>query len=502
MSITKHGNHRDFVRRAAMAAAVFVALLAAGCEDLMTPVVLEDVRLASLPERTLTILAPSNGTSTPVGAIRIKDGEPFQVSATPNVTFAFDFWMVSAGEGTPTFDDDRAATTTVRLSGGDATIVAMFNDTQDPTGTISIPDMTNIGGTNYLKTKAITVNLIYNDNATVSGMRLSETSFAEGTSTGLWVTPNATTTYTFASDGAKTLYVRFQDNDGNESNIYSATVKIDSTAPAPTTYQVDQISPAALNPLYVTNSTTNLQLSYAAGDGTGSGVAKVYFSRSSTKPATALVDPYQAGTTTYGPWRLDPTYDIMGYYTVYFWFEDKLGNVSGPFSDTVRYDDKWEGYNGNNTIDATSGATIIIDGTSGYGVTKSLLNIYSPSNGYGYLNDADWYKWGFTVHDSYFDYPAQIVLSVNAIITVNGDFPLVSFYDSDGNDVTPDGVTYNIGARTVTYDFTSLPYVDTGGYHYYFYAAVERASAPPYVTFPYSPPNYNLTWNFDETGGM
>jgi hypothetical protein len=496
----KDGMNMKAKNRVGLVSAVLLGFLFFGCEDLITPMVKEDVRLAELPERTLTILTPSNGSCTPVGVIKVKDGEPLNLVATANTNFVFDFWQVTTGATYVNFGDDHAASTDIRLSGGNATISATFADTQVPTGNITIPDKILVDGTYYLKTKAITVNLSYNDNVGVTQMKLAESTFATGTPTG-WVAANTSTTYTFASDGVKTLYVRFKDGDGNESSVYSAGVKIDSTGPVPTKYQVDQISPAASNPLYVTSYTSsNLQLTYLAGDGTGSGVAKVYFSNNSSKPGAAQVDPYIASPPPYA-WTIS-AYDMRLYYTVYFWFEDKLGNLSGPFTDNVRYDDKWEGYNGNNTIDATSGATIIVDGTSGYGTTKSLLNIYSPSYGYAYLNDADWYKWGFTVHDPGYDYPAQIVLYINAIITANGDFPLVSFYDSDGNDVTPDNVTYNIGARTVTYDFTSLPYVDTGGYEYYFYAAVERASAPPYLTYPSYPPNYNLTWYFNESGGM
>lgn len=483
---------------AALAAVLVLGTFLVACEDTITAQVKTEVRIAALPDRTLTILTPSNGTSTPVGVITVKDGESYDLVAAPYSNFLFDFWQVSTGASFVSFEDDHASTTSVRLSGGNATIVAVFADIQVPMGTIAVEPKIQVGGDFYVKTKTPSITLTATDNVGVTEMKLAESSFATGTPTG-WIPYNSSTTYSFTSDGSKTLYVRFKDGDNNESSLYSTQIKVDSTPPVPTKHQVDQISPAISAPLYVPTYNTNLQLTYAANDA-GSGVAKVYFSNTSSKPAIAQIDPYAATPVPY-LWSLN-FYDQKGYYKVYFWFEDKVGNVSPtPYTYDIRYDDKWEGRTGNTTwsdiiVDGTSGATIGIDplyGTS-YGTTYTLAGVYSGSYGSPYLVDSDYYKWGFAAHDSGMEYPATVVLTMNAIINVIGDFPLVSFYDQNGDDVFPDVETPDIPNKKITYVFNALPYINTSGHPYYFYMYVGRPTAAPYS----NPANYNVSFHFDE----
>ncbi len=121
------------------------------CEDTLTSVIREDVRVAQLPERSLTVLLPSNGSVVPQGTITVKDGEPLNVAATPNGGFTFFNWVLIGGSGTATFDDVNAASTTVRVTGGDAIIqpqisntpldLTMQNDghgTTNPSGTVQV----------------------------------------------------------------------------------------------------------------------------------------------------------------------------------------------------------------------------------------------------------------------------------------------------------------------------------------------------------------------------
>jgi hypothetical protein len=99
------------------------------CEDTLTSLIQEDVRIASLPDRTLTILLPSDGSVVPQGTITVKDGEPLNVAATPNSGFSFYNWVFIGGAGTVTFDDVNAASTTVSVSGGDAIIQPQISST-------------------------------------------------------------------------------------------------------------------------------------------------------------------------------------------------------------------------------------------------------------------------------------------------------------------------------------------------------------------------------------
>lgn len=122
----KKGTVMTIRRLALISMALLVAL--AGCEDTLTPLVREDVRLARLPDRILTILPPANGSVTPVGTLTIKDNEPLGVAATPNGGYIFVNWVQTAGAGTAAFANADAATTSVRLTGGDATIQPVISD--------------------------------------------------------------------------------------------------------------------------------------------------------------------------------------------------------------------------------------------------------------------------------------------------------------------------------------------------------------------------------------
>lgn len=100
------------------------------CEDPITAIATEDVRLASLPDRVLIIQAPADGTVSPsAGTYTMKDGEPLEISATANSGYSFLFWEKIAGSGTVVFDDETAASTKAHLSGGDATIRPRVDDT-------------------------------------------------------------------------------------------------------------------------------------------------------------------------------------------------------------------------------------------------------------------------------------------------------------------------------------------------------------------------------------
>lgn len=122
----KKGTERTWAL--AFLAALLAALLAAGCEDTMTEKLKEEVRIAALPIRNLTILAPATGASlTPAaGTYMLKDGEEFAVSATMDSGYTFIQWRQTAGKGVAAFGDSGAASTTLKLTGGDATIQATF----------------------------------------------------------------------------------------------------------------------------------------------------------------------------------------------------------------------------------------------------------------------------------------------------------------------------------------------------------------------------------------
>jgi hypothetical protein len=519
---------------AAMAA---IVIILASCEDSISPDVKEGVRLAALPDRVLIIQSSPNGVVPSSGTRTIKDGEAFSLSsqanpgftfyhwekvsgsgavafadanaqnttitltggdatiraviddtsfvvtviddghgttnfsslsltkdipsagltATPSAGYAFDNWTITAGSGITFAPNAATASVTVTAGAGDATVKANFRDSQAPSGTVAIQGKQTVDGTLYNKLRAVTVNLTCADNSgNVASMKLSESSFAAGTTTG-WIAAGLSTTFTFASDGAKTLYVRFKDAAGNESLAYTDTTFVDSTGPVPTRNQVELTGSPGTYPLYVSTYNTNLQLNYLAGDA-GCGVQKVYFSNTSVRPAVAQVTSYPSTPVPY-PWTLASS--AQGYYNVYFWFEDKLGNISGPFIEPVRYDDKYEGNSGNNDIDATSGATIILDDTvASFPFNKSLTTYYTPTWGNPYLVDSDCYKWGFNPLDAAYDYPVTIVLYVNNGATTYAQMPKVAFYDHNGDPVSYTYTYPYLNNAQVRYTLT-MPYIST-----------------------------------------
>ena len=140
--------------------AIFLGLLVfagtlflTGCEDALTPVIEEEVRLATLPDYTLTILDPAVGSVTPSGDHTLKSGEGLSVSASAPGGYTFVNWEKISGSGDVAFDDQNAASTFVSLIGGSATIQPVIsntlhdltvgndgNGTTDPSGTVSVAD--------------------------------------------------------------------------------------------------------------------------------------------------------------------------------------------------------------------------------------------------------------------------------------------------------------------------------------------------------------------------
>ena len=454
------------------------------CEDAILSAIEEEIQLMQLADLSLTVLESQIGTVTPEGVIRIKDGDSVDLTAVPPIDFDFVRWEKVSGDGTTLFDDASSTNTAVTLSGGDATIRAVWDDVVDPTGSIAIEDKILVSGIYYRNSRTVDVTLTYDDNSgSVPRMKLSSFSFPKGTTTG-WESASASTTFAFTSDGDQTLYVRFQDESGNESNQYSTDVYIDSTPPIATLTEIVHSADPTDYREYVTGvSDSVISLVYAAND-SGAGIEKVYFSNSTSRPALPQINPYTEPHAPY-PWEL--TIYIQNYkdYSVYFWFEDKLGNISAtPYVDTVRYDDYYEGPDGNNSIDAVSGATLIMDNSS---VWEDRLIVFG-GEGAARLLDADYYKFGF----DFSDFEASIKLDLNTI----GPNPRVTFFDHNRDVITPTAIFDPPDYFDVQYNFT-FPYINTYGYPYYIYVRVDRSTG----TIPYTTSlSYDLAWDFNYIG--
>lgn len=464
---------------------ILMAALTA-CEDGVLTAIEDQVRDAGLADLTLTVLESNVGDVSPTGTIRIKDGDTVELTAVPPIDFDFVRWEQVNGSGSTRFANASATETVVTLNGGNATVRAIWDDTVDPTGSISIEDKINISGTDYRNDRTVDVSLSYDDNSgSVPAMKLSSSSFATGTTKG-WQPAGLSTTFTFNSDGAKTLYVRFRDESGNESDLYSSDVYIDTTPPSPGIFEVRHLSNTEEDRDYVTGvSSDDIAIIYRASDA-ASGVENVYFSNAPySRPSTPQVQDYVEPTSpayhSY-QWELTPYLYFYGDYTVNVWFEDKLGNISStPHQDTVRYDDPYEKRYGNGTFDAVSGATLIIEGSA----EDALLSSFT-GDGTARLKDADVFKFGFS--NPYYD--ATIKLDLN---TIDPD-PRVRFYDNNRNFISGVVKSEPTDSFEVQYDFT-LPDVTYDRY-YYIYMLVDRSSTTPYE----DDLGYNIDWFFDYWG--
>ena len=478
-------------------AALLVSVVISGCDSNFLSSIQEQVEFSRLDEYTLTVVESAVGTVTPTGTIPLKDGTSVEVQAVEAAGFPFVRWEQINGSGTAVFEDPESDVTTVTLSGGDATIQAIWDDSVDPSGSVAVESLINISGTDYRNNRTVDLTLTYTDNSgSVPWMKLSDSSFATGTTTG-WEASALSTTYMFTSDGPKTIYARFRDESGNESPLYSANVYIDTAGPTLGWFDVRETADSTSTPGtnyrdYVTGITSSdLVLLYDANDA-GSGVGSVYFSNSSTRPASPQVASYTEPTAPYA-WQIQSNnyvYQYGGDHTIYMWFEDRLGNISGPFTDTVRYDDNYETRWGNNTVDAVSGATLIMDGSA----DRSYQNLGQfTGNGSTYLIDPDVYKFGFD-GDAW---DAQITFWWNT----TGPDPRVRFYYYDWNagdvaQISPGTPVDPPGSNDAQYTF-SFPAQSLGPYqYYYFYIVIDRTTAAPYA----EEMNYLLWWEFQYVG--
>ncbi|MBD3420278.1 MAG: hypothetical protein GF398_09205 [Chitinivibrionales bacterium] len=75
---------------------------------------------------TLSVTADGNGTTTPASPASATHGIAQVITATPSIGYTFSHWTVESGSAV--FDDANAASTSVTLTNGDATILAHFTN--------------------------------------------------------------------------------------------------------------------------------------------------------------------------------------------------------------------------------------------------------------------------------------------------------------------------------------------------------------------------------------
>ena len=157
------------------------------------------------------------------------------------------------------------------------------------------------------------------DNIGVTGYLVTESATAPLATAGGW-SATATTTYTFASTGSKTLYAWAKDAAGVVSASRSAAVTVDTTKPAVTVFAI----PATATTLSVSIT------SFTATDNIG---VTGYLA---TESATA---PLATDTGWSAPAPVSYTFTSTGSKTLYAWARDTAGNVSTSRSAAVSITD-------------------------------------------------------------------------------------------------------------------------------------------------------------------
>jgi hypothetical protein len=216
-------------------------------------------------------------------------------------------YTLPVGEGPKTVYvqlKDAAGNESVAIS---ATITL---DTTLPSGTVVIS-----GGAAL--TKATTVTLtVYDGGSDATHMRFSDDSsiWSEWES----FSASATKTYTLSGgDGLKTVYVQVKDAAGNESNLFSSTITLDTTPPS---------GEAAINGGAKVTSEATVNINLTDGD---------------TEAAQMRFSSDNIIWTEWEAYKMTKAYTLPGRdgpKTVYVQFKDEAGNESTLFISTIMLD--------------------------------------------------------------------------------------------------------------------------------------------------------------------
>jgi hypothetical protein len=183
-------------------------------------------------------------------------------------------------------------------------------DSTPPTGSLTIN-----GGATYAPSAAVTLDTPATD---TGGSGMSQMRFSnDNVNWTDWEPYAATKAWTLAAgDGAKTVYVQYNDNAGYISSTYADGITLDTTAPSGTII-IDSGAAAT--------SSTSVTLTLSASDA-GSGLAQMRFSNDNVNwTAWEAYGTTKAWTITAG----------TGVRTVYVQYRDNGGAISSSFSDSI-----------------------------------------------------------------------------------------------------------------------------------------------------------------------
>ena len=159
-----------------------------------------------------------------------------------------------------------------------------------------------------------------------------------------WEDYTTSKSYTLSSgDGEKSVYVKFKDAAGNESDVESDSISLDQTPPTASTITINDGDE-------YTNS-TSVNITTLEGSDATSGIGYYYLSENDTLPSdptwVEVTDPasddFSLTTATYTLSSGD------GSKTIYAWFKDQAGNISDADDETTEN----EGISDSITLDTT-----------------------------------------------------------------------------------------------------------------------------------------------------
>lgn len=193
-------------------------------------------------------LVAITGTNQSEFSIQLSPASPISVNGTS--TFALRFSPTTAGAKSITL----TLTNSSAASSFSFTVIATATpqDLQAPTGTLAIS-----GGSAYTNSinTSLTISAADTGGGSLSQMMIANESSFSGMSwepyatSRVWSVP--------AGDAVKTVYIRFKDNSGNISPIYSDTITLDTVAPTVTA------RPIVNNSINVVRSSTTLTYTFS-----------------------------------------------------------------------------------------------------------------------------------------------------------------------------------------------------------------------------------------------
>lgn len=207
---------------------------------------------------------------------------------------------------------------TTKIANGDYVIIAKASDsagnsTQSSQVTVTVdnsaPTLNSISvpATSASLTVAVS-GLSATDNRGVTGYLLTESAVAPTAGSAGW-SATAPTSYTFSSEGTKTLYAWAKDSVGNISVSRTATVNIDVSAPI-------------LNSISVPATSTSLTVAVSGLSATdNNGVTGYLLTESAVVPTAGNSGWSATAPTSY-------TFSSVGNKTLYAWAKDSVGNIS------------------------------------------------------------------------------------------------------------------------------------------------------------------------------